>query len=212
MDDAKLQRLKDKFELVDWYRDKTHRLYYAAYSADGLRWTIDPEPILLGCDTITLSQDPVTGEYLAFHKRQGDPRVVGIRQVFLSVSKDMEHWSEPQPVVVADELDNRAAKKLKGRNLLGILQPLRLSLCGTVARLCHAFPPGRASLRPVWQRRGQRRQTVRHRDHRCAARAQPRRPPLAPLLRPQSGDSAGAASYDAGSIFRPLQCPRHRRR
>ncbi len=114
VDDAKLQRLKDKFELVDWYRDKTHRLYYAAHSADGLRWTIDPEPILLGCDTITLSQDPVTGEYLAFHKRQGDPRVVGIRHVFLSVSKDMKHWSEPHPVHVADEIDNKATRKLKG--------------------------------------------------------------------------------------------------
>jgi hypothetical protein len=114
VDEARLQRLKDKFELVDWYRDKTQRLYYAAYSADGLRWTMEPEPILLGCDTITLTQDPVTGEYLAFHKRQGDPRVVGIRQVFLSTSKDMEHWSEPQPAVVADELDNQASRKLKG--------------------------------------------------------------------------------------------------
>lgn len=114
VDDAKLQRLKDKFEMVDWYRDKDHRLYYAAYSADGLRWTIEPEPILLGCDTVTLSQDPVTGEYLVFHKRQGDPRVVGIRHVFLSVSKDMQHWSEPHPVVVADEVDNKATRKLKG--------------------------------------------------------------------------------------------------
>lgn len=114
VDDAKLQRLKDKFELVDWYRDKDHRLYYSAYSADGLHWTVNPEPILLGCDTITLSQDPVTGEYLAFHKRQGDPRVLGIRQVFLSVSKDMEHWSEPEPVMVADEMDNKAARQLKG--------------------------------------------------------------------------------------------------
>jgi hypothetical protein len=114
VDAAKLQRLKDKFELVDWYRDKDHRLYYSAYSADGLRWTVNPEPILLGCDTITLSQDPVTGEYLAFHKRQGDPRTIGIRQVFLSISKDMEHWSEPEPAMVADEMDHRAAKKLKG--------------------------------------------------------------------------------------------------
>ncbi len=61
VDDAKLQRLKDKFELVDWYRDKDHRLYYSAYSADGWHWTVEPEPILLGCDTITLSQDPQTG-------------------------------------------------------------------------------------------------------------------------------------------------------
>lgn len=114
VNEAKLQRLKDKFELAGWYRDKTHRLYYKAYSADGLRWTVDPEPILLGCDTITLSQDPKTGEYLAFHKREGDPRVVGTRHVFLAVSKDMEHWSEPHPVVVADEVDNKESRKLKG--------------------------------------------------------------------------------------------------
>lgn len=114
VDEARLQRLKDQFELVDWYRDKDHRLYWSAWSADGLRWTVDPEPILLGCDTITLAQDPVTGEYLAFHKRQGDPRVVGIRQIFLSVSKDFAHWSEPQPAMVADEMDHREAKKLEG--------------------------------------------------------------------------------------------------
>jgi len=114
VDEARLRRLKDKFELVDWYRDKDQRLYWAAWSADGLRWTVNPEPILLGCDTITLSQDPITGEYLAFHKRQGDPRVIGIRQVFLSVSKDFEHWSEPEPAMVADEMDHREARKLKG--------------------------------------------------------------------------------------------------
>lgn len=114
VDVERLRRLKSKFDLADWYRDKDHRLYYSAYSADGFRWKVEPEPILLGCDTITLSQDPKTGDYLAFHKRQGDPRVVGIRQVFLSVSKDMEHWSEPQPVNVADELDNRETRKLKG--------------------------------------------------------------------------------------------------
>ena len=115
MDEAKLRRLKDKFELVNWYRDKDHRLYYAVWSADGLRRTVNPEPILLGCDTITLSQDPATGEYLAFHKRQGDPRVIGIRQVFLSVGEYLEHWSEPEPVMVADEIDHREARKLKGR-------------------------------------------------------------------------------------------------
>ncbi len=114
VDNARLQKLKDKFELVDWYRDKDHRLYYAAYSADGLKWTFYPDPVLLGCDTVTLAQDPKTGEYLAFHKRQGDPRVKGIRQVFLAVSKDMENWSEPQPVMVTDEIDDQAAKLLKG--------------------------------------------------------------------------------------------------
>jgi hypothetical protein len=87
VDDAKLQRLKDKFEVVELVsRQNSIACITRRYSADGLRWTVDPEPILLGCDTITLSQDPVTGEYLAFHKRQGDPRVIGIRHMCFSRS------------------------------------------------------------------------------------------------------------------------------
>ncbi len=201
VDGAKLQRLKDKFELVDWYRDKDHRLYYSAYSADGLRWTVNPEPILLGCDTITLSQDPVTGEYLAFHKRQGDPRVVGIRQVFLSVSKDMEHWSEPQPVIVADEIDNKAAKKLKGGiysefyNLSAF--PYGGQWLGFATHFRRVDPP--SALFGNDEVNGVKRsntgiidvQLVHSRDgrhwHRCSDRS-----PVIPL---------GPHAYDAGSIF-----------
>jgi hypothetical protein len=111
-----LDALKSKFKITSWYKRAKNgktRLYYAAYSADGLHWTEYPEPILLGCDTITLAQDPRTGEYLAFHKREGDPRVTG-RQIFLATSRDMENWTEPEPVMVADEIDNQAAKLLKG--------------------------------------------------------------------------------------------------
>lgn len=201
VDDAKLQRLKDKFELVDWYRDKDHRLYYAASSPDGLRWKIDPEPILLGCDTITLSQDPVTGEYLAFHKRQGDPRVVGIRQVFLSVSKDMEHWSEPQPVVVADEMDNRATRKLKGGTYSEFYNlsafPYAGQWLGFATHFRRVEPP--SALFGNDEVDGRKRsatgiidvQLVHSRDgrhwHRCSDRN-----PVIPL---------GPHAYDAGSIF-----------
>jgi len=88
--------------------------YFAAYSADGLNWNLYPKnPILKSSDTITLSQDPVTGEYLAFHKVNNDPRVKG-RQVFLSVSKDMQTWSDPVPVMVTDELDHVEARRLPG--------------------------------------------------------------------------------------------------
>ncbi len=200
-DAAKLQRLKDKFELVDWYRDKTHRLYYAAHSPDGLRWTVDPEPILLGCDTITLSQDPVTGEYLAFHKRQGDPRVVGIRQVFLSVSKDMTHWSEPQPVMVADELDNKAARKLKGGTYSEFYNLSAFAYAGQWLGFATPFrrvePP--SALFGNDEVNGHKRsatgildvQLVHSRDgrhwHRCSDRS-----PVVPL---------GPHAYDAGSIF-----------
>jgi hypothetical protein len=207
VDDAKLQRLRDKFELVDWYRDKTHRLYYAAYSADGLRWTIEPEPILLGCDTITLSQDPVTGEYLAFHKRQGDPRVVGIRQVFLSVSKDLEHWSEPHPVVVADELDNRAAKKLTGGTYSEFYNlsafPYGGQWLGLATHFRRVEPP--SALFGNDEVNGVKRsatgiidvQLVHSRDgrhwHRCSDRS-----PIIPL---------GPHPYDAGSIFGLCNAP-----
>ncbi len=71
--------------------------------------------MLPGCDTITLAQDPDTGEYLAFHKRQFDKRTRPVaRQVFLSVSKDMQHWSEPQLVMNPDETDHAETRKLKG--------------------------------------------------------------------------------------------------
>lgn len=88
--------------------------YFAAYSADGLNWNLYPEnPILKSSDTITLSQDPTNGEYLAFHKVNNDPRVKG-RQVFLSVSNDMQNWSAPTPVMVTDELDHVEARRLPG--------------------------------------------------------------------------------------------------
>ncbi|MES2596207.1 MAG: hypothetical protein V4662_12765 [Verrucomicrobiota bacterium] len=207
VDDAKLQRLKDKFELAAWYRDKDHRLYYAASSPDGLRWTLDPEPILLGCDTITLSQDPVTGEYLAFHKRQGDPRVVGIRHIFLSVSKDMKHWSEPHPVVVADEVDNKATRKLKGGtyseyyNLSAF--PYAGQWLGFVTHFRRVEPP--SALFGNDEVNGQKRgttgiidvQLVTSRDgrhwHRCSDRN-----PVIPL---------GPHAYDAGSIFGLCNAP-----
>jgi hypothetical protein len=67
----------------------------------------------MGLDTITLAQDPVTGEYLAFHKNTQDPRSVG-RQIFLSVSRDLQTWSEPDLVMATDEDDHREARKLAG--------------------------------------------------------------------------------------------------
>ncbi len=89
--------------------------YKAAYSPDGLNWELySQKAILERDDTITLSKDPVTLEYLAFHKRSRDPRTGGRRLVFLSVSKDMLNWSEPEFVMVPDETDNIEARKLEG--------------------------------------------------------------------------------------------------
>ncbi len=143
----------------------------------------------------------MTGEYLAFHKRQGDPRVVGIRQVFLSVSKELEHWSEPEPVMVADEMDHRVAKKLKGGiysefyNLSAF--PYGGQWLGFVTHFRRVDPP--SALFGNDEVNGVKRsntgiidvQLVHSRDgrhwHRCSDRS-----PVIPL---------GPHPYDAGSIF-----------
>lgn len=109
-----ISNLKKKFKTLDWYNHVN--AYSVAYSSDGLNWKMYPEnPVLLSSDTITLSQDPVTGEYLAFHKIHGDPRTKPIvRQIYLSVSKDMQNWSEPELVMITDDKDHAQARLLKG--------------------------------------------------------------------------------------------------
>lgn len=78
--------------------------YRSATSPDGLHWTRDSSKngVLAHSDTITLAQDPRTGEYLAYHKRP-DPKG---RSVWLARSRDFIVWSEPERVFAADELDD----------------------------------------------------------------------------------------------------------
>ena len=106
-----IDRLKAKFKFSESY----HRnfAYCAAYSSNGLDWKMFPEPVLLGMDTITLAQDPLSGEYLAFHKQTQDPRSFG-RQVFLSTSMDMQSWSDTELAMATDEIDHEQARKLEG--------------------------------------------------------------------------------------------------
>ncbi len=104
-------QLKQRHKNFSWYNKSS--AYSAAYSADGINWNLYPEPIIMGGDTITLAQDPRTGEYLAFHKNKSTPDDKG-RKVFLSTSKDMQNWTEPKLVMEADEIDNRQARKLDG--------------------------------------------------------------------------------------------------
>lgn len=78
--------------------------YHAAVSPDGLRWTATPPDrgVITSADTITLTQHPVTGEYLAYHKRS-DPQG---RTVWLARSRDFLNWTEPERVLAADDFDN----------------------------------------------------------------------------------------------------------
>lgn len=83
--------------------------YYAAVSADGLKWASYPDkkPILQSSDNISLTQDPQTGDYLAYHRR---PTEVRGRTVSLSRSHDFKTWSEPELVFAPDAEDDAWSK------------------------------------------------------------------------------------------------------
>jgi hypothetical protein len=81
--------------------------YWTACSPDGLHWTSPSAlPALPFWDTITLAQDPVTGGYLAFHKRPAMVRGFPRRVIWLSRSADFSTWSAPRLVLVPDATDD----------------------------------------------------------------------------------------------------------
>lgn len=90
--------------------------YYSATSPDGLTWAGPKEPIVKSSDNITLTQDPRTGEYLAFLRKyptvvRGYPR----RTVWLARSKDFITWSKPELVFAPDEQDDAWAAATTGQ-------------------------------------------------------------------------------------------------
>ena len=83
------------------------RGYRAAFSADGLRWyPYEKEIILPAGDTLTLTQHPQTGEYLAYHKQHTEIRGFRRRLIYLSRSLDFQEWTEPELVLAPDEIDD----------------------------------------------------------------------------------------------------------
>lgn len=81
--------------------------YYSATSPDGLGWTGPNEPFLKTQDNITLTRDPVTGEYLAYLRKW--PTIIRDlprRTVWLARSKDFITWSKPELVFAPDEQDD----------------------------------------------------------------------------------------------------------
>lgn len=84
----------------------SHGGYYASYSADGKRWTAFPQPLVFkGNDTMSMTQDPRTGEFLVYFKKTAT-NVPG-RVVWLTRSRDFQTWSEPKLVFHSDAEDNR---------------------------------------------------------------------------------------------------------
>lgn len=82
--------------------------FLAAFSADGVRWTeFSKNPVFMGGDTMSMTQDPRTGEFLAYFKKADASRPGRI--VWLTRSRDFQTWSEPKLVMQTDEEDNRWA-------------------------------------------------------------------------------------------------------
>jgi hypothetical protein len=104
--------IEDRFEQDPAKRYKvlgnSSSKYFSAYSADGIHWHGRAEkPLFAASDTSTLTQDPKTGEFLAFIKKNSS-EVPG-RVVWLTRSRDFVNWSEPKLVFHADAEDNRWA-------------------------------------------------------------------------------------------------------
>jgi len=107
-----------RYKMLGCYSGKTAALrgYCVAFSADGLRWQLYPQnPVLPGGDTCTVTQDPRTGEYLAFFKRFETHREQKRRLVYLATSRDMQQWSTPTLVMAPDEIDDRQTQAEGGR-------------------------------------------------------------------------------------------------
>ncbi len=80
--------------------------YCSAVSPDGFHWTTIDEKALPGGDTITMAQNPLTGEYLAFHKRVHQVGRFRRRTVWLAKSTDFRAWSTPELVLEPDSQDD----------------------------------------------------------------------------------------------------------
>jgi hypothetical protein len=98
-----------RFRMVGYGR-KFHG-YSTAVSRDGLHWTDTPNnPIVPATDTVTMTRNPATGEYLVFHKQPAEVRGFKRRSIWLTTSRDFVTWSKPQVVLVPDEKDDEWAR------------------------------------------------------------------------------------------------------
>ncbi len=141
--------VEDRFE-----RDPAKRLkmlgyakpsYFGIGSADGIHWQeLSKGPLFSGNDTMSLTQDPRTGEFLAFFKNRS-AEVPG-RVVWLTRSRDFLNWSEPKLVFHTDAEDNRWAWKETQRTEVYNMSvvPHATGFIGlpTLFRVMHRVPSG----------------------------------------------------------------------
>ncbi len=89
-----------RFKMLGYYRGG----YYSSYSADGVKWKLYSEtPVFKGNDTMSMTQNPHTGEFMAYFKMNS--KEVPGRVVWLTRSRDLQKWTEPKLVFHSDAED-----------------------------------------------------------------------------------------------------------
>ncbi len=102
--------------------DRKAKGYSIAFSPDGLHWTDAPyNPIVPSSDTVTLTRNPATGEYLMFHKWNTEIRGFKRRTIWLSTSRDRRQWSKPELVLAPDEIDDEWVKQPEQRTEMYVM-------------------------------------------------------------------------------------------
>ncbi len=171
--------------------------YYSATSPNGLHWTGPKQPIIKSSDNITLTKDPLTGEYLAFVRMPAKLRGYPRRTVSLSRSRDFITWSKPELVFAPDEQDdvwatapgqrtevNNMAVIPHAAGLLGFPTIFRVTITDrNPAELGHGQSPTDGTLDV---------QLITSSDGKKWQRTDKREPIIA---------RGAAGSFDAGSIF-----------
>ena len=80
--------------------------FYTMTSPDGLHWGEERQIVRGWWDTCTMSQNPINGEYLVYHKHEVEDGGYYRRTVFLTRSRDFVNWTEPIRVFGADAVDD----------------------------------------------------------------------------------------------------------
>jgi len=177
------------------YRREPERGYHAAHSPDGLYWEFYPKnPVLSSGDTCTLMFNPDNGEYLAFHKISGPWRGHERRLVYLSVSRDLQTWTEPKLVLAPDEADDAQTRSEGGQysqfyNMSAF--PYGNRFLGFVTHFRYTGPPARKGPKQSNSDGPIDVQLVHSRDGRTWERCEDRSPVI----------PNGPDGYDAGCIL-----------
>lgn len=177
------------------YRRKPDRGYHVAHSSNGLRWEFYPKnPVLPAGDTCTLMFDPDSGQYFAFHKISAPWRDHERRLVYLSVSRDLQIWSDPKLVMAPDEIDDAQVQGEGGQysqfyNMSAF--PYGSQFLGFVTHFRYTGPPARKGLEQSNSDGPIDVQLVHSRDGRNWERCEDRSPVI----------PNGPDGYDAGCIL-----------